>query len=114
MYSSYGTFLLTPLREGRHGCWMAQLISQIFLLTPLREGRLAVFQLNAGQIGISTHAPAGGATSTTVIFLPVAAVFLLTPLREGRHIVPSLYHLFCRIFLLTPLREGRRFAKTAV
>ena len=110
MYSSYGTFLLTPLREGRHGCWMAQLISQIFLLTPLREGRLAVFQLNAGQIGISTHAPAGGATSTTGSFLPVAAVFLLTPLREGRlHLRHQARELGG--FLLTPLREGRRSSR---
>ena len=77
---------------------------------------------------ISTHAPAGGATShhvgrgnplnlflltplregrpTTVIFLPVAAVFLLTPLREGRRQTERAERLTPK-FLLTPLREGR-------
>ena len=33
---------------------------------------------------ISTHAPAGGATSLLALPLPPRLVFLLTPLREGR------------------------------
>ena len=77
-------FLLTPLREGRRSRNRRSSARTVFLLTPLREGRPC---RDAGRAAagppISTHAPAGGAT-TTVIFLPVAAVFLLTPLREGR------------------------------
>ena len=70
---------------------------------------------------ISTHAPAGGATTAVSesfaimgIFLLTprkglsrpAKKFLLTPLREGRRKASStsLYH---ELFLLTPLREGR-------
>ena len=33
---------------------------------------------------ISTHAPAGGATSRSQKSAPSDAIFLLTPLREGR------------------------------
>ena len=38
--------------------------AKLFLLTPLREGRLRKEQdAESGQYGISTHAPAGGATA---------------------------------------------------
>ena len=56
---------------------------------------------------ISTHAPAGGATSSSDRPSALHIAFLLTPLREGRRnfftspFPPS-------VFLLTPLREGRR------
>ena len=59
-------FLLTPLREGRHGTVSASDSAPGFLLTPLREGRLFVPDIEANVTGISTHAPAGGATSSNV------------------------------------------------
>ena len=55
---------------------------------------------------ISTHAPAGGATSSSLSSRHSRSVFLLTPLREGRRgysFKRPEYHQF----LLTPLREGR-------
>ena len=79
-------FLLTPLREGRpgrpgpplafsayfysrpcgrgdhHNCTEGEYFS-IFLLTPLREGRLPQAVINVQAVNISTHAPAGGATT---------------------------------------------------
>ena len=64
-----------------------------FLLTPLREGRQAT--LCAWRMGriISTHAPAGGATSAAVTDGTSRTLFLLTPLREGRHFSRSCrYH----------------------
>ena len=78
------TFLLTPLREGRHlrpvffrrakyfysrPCGRGdkkQLYlphnGKLFLLTPLREGRPPAAELAVCGGRISTHAPAGGAT----------------------------------------------------
>ena len=57
-------FLLTPLREGRPVAHvMLTLLSAVFLLTPLREGRLELYLLAEVLERISTHAPAGGATS---------------------------------------------------
>ena len=79
--------------------------------------------------GISTHAPAGGATSFVMEIMAFSTLFLLTPLREGR---PDFFRdkttgetisthapaggatgvalalLDLRVFLLTPLREGRQ------
>ena len=55
---------------------------------------------------ISTHAPAGGATSAAVTDGTSRTLFLLTPLREGRPLGAGAAGLR-RIFLLTPLREGR-------
>ena len=77
-------FLLTPLREGRllaqprqwhpenfysRPCGRGDDFgvclsfgSDVFLLTPLREGRLSRAGLEYRTDGISTHAPAGGAT----------------------------------------------------
>ena len=99
----------------------------IFLLTPLREGRPALARHGHIRLGISTHAPAGGATYCHTI-TPYNSVFLLTPLREGRPNVSNpavgmfdFYSRPCgrgdtarsrrlitaRPFLLTPLREGR-------
>ena len=78
---------------------------------------------------ISTHAPAGGATSPsrntavsasyfysrpcgrgdtrTATNAHKRRLFLLTPLREGRHILPQATFVVNSGFLLTPLREGR-------
>ena len=55
---------------------------------------------------ISTHAPAGGATTATPGKETLALPFLLTPLREGRLKGGSPGNAQ-RLFLLTPLREGR-------
>ena len=55
-----------------------------FLLTPLREGRLGETGGRNQQPGISTHAPAGGATEIAAVLGGVSLTFLLTPLREGR------------------------------
>ena len=101
----------------------------IFLLTPLREGRRTAPSLVAAQNinfysrpcgrgdghgnadlrgeGISTHAPAGGATSSSCASCSSVMVFLLTPLREGRRNNQRFVTLE-DVFLLTPLREGRR------
>ena len=56
-------FLLTPLREGRRPRPSAPPACSVFLLTPLREGRLAGGSFVQAKYTISTHAPAGGATS---------------------------------------------------
>ena len=62
-------FLLTPLREGRRQTERAERLTPKFLLTPLREGRPCAASL-ARIVGfISTHAPAGGATETTIAYL---------------------------------------------
>ena len=59
------TFLLTPLREGRHAVGFPLASTVLFLLTPLREGRhTAAAPVNPTSC-ISTHAPAGGATRGT-------------------------------------------------
>ena len=55
-------FLLTPLREGRRGSEGTKSELSAFLLTPLREGRRREHG-QARHAGISTHAPAGGATA---------------------------------------------------
>ena len=103
-----------------------------FLLTPLREGRHAVIDIALDGDIISTHAPAGGATPAgRSRCRPEASYFysrpcgrgdlddmmrdadddkfLLTPLREGRR-KTNAGVVEDTLFLLTPLREGRRFA----
>ncbi len=57
----------------------------LFLLTPLREGRHGAAPVDARAGFISTHAPAGGATGSARLPASVQGSFLLTPLREGRH-----------------------------
>ena len=121
-------FLLTPLREGRRVEKEKWTLNLSFLLTPLREGRRHSHAMLDGEIVISTHAPAGGATSSTSssrctaphfysrpcgrgdtlpsVAHTVGSTFLLTPLREGRHVERSLMAA-PELFLLTPLREGR-------
>ena len=105
-----------------------------FLLTPLREGRRLTLEQLEMRVHISTHAPAGGATSGagangiarshfysrpcgrgdikkqpgTVL----KSKFLLTPLREGRQVQQGI-RFRPVAFLLTPLREGRQKAKGA-
>ena len=123
-------FLLTPLREGRPNKIILAAKVSTFLLTPLREGRRKMLEnLPINISPISTHAPAGGATSppaphctptaisthapaggATCNILPISKVvveFLLTPLREGRPAAPRRDMSEEYVFLLTPLREGR-------
>ena len=100
------SFLLTPLREGRpayrtdealHGHFYSRpcgrgdsfalrlySLALQFLLTPLREGRRSRSPSFARPVFISTHAPAGGATSSADTASLANTAFLLTPLREGR------------------------------
>ena len=63
-YTTPGQFLLTPLREGRRSMINTKHVLSVFLLTPLREGRHSGAKRHDGGIRISTHAPAGGATSS--------------------------------------------------
>ena len=135
------SFLLTPLREGRHGHSRLNAAISKFLLTPLREGRPVPFffadgstmyfysrpcgrgdEAHTGKLHrsshfysrpcgrgdqselvgqreaiISTHAPAGGATSARSAEPSGTAIgFLLTPLREGRPGIrnPMVYSLW--------------------
>ena len=78
-------FLLTPLREGRPAANAEETNSKFeFLLTPLREGRHNFGTKVRLYLFISTHAPAGGATSRPMAVSLIWPLFLLTPLREGR------------------------------
>ena len=100
-------FLLTPLREGRHVRRDGhQSGSHDFYSRPCgrgdgrnrsrRPGRHHIsthapaggattgVDLVEGTIEISTHAPAGGATAVALIQRELQTRFLLTPLREGR------------------------------
>ena len=61
--ASRARFLLTPLREGRLAFAIARTVQSPFLLTPLREGRRVPVNSRYRSETISTHAPAGGATS---------------------------------------------------
>ena len=125
----FRSFLLTPLREGRHapinGARSCIAISTHAPAGGATRPRRRV----ADDVFISTHAPAGGATPACVT--PSASIkFLLTPLREGRHVIvvfPQMPDLISThapaggatighgpffpagsAFLLTPLREGRQ------
>ena len=99
-------FLLTPLREGRpspHGCIAA---APHFYSRPCGRGdQLRRFRECEHQ-RISTHAPAGGATSRGRRKPIGLSRFLLTPLREGRP-PEAFVTVKSALFLLTPLREGR-------
>ena len=81
---SFILFLLTPLREGRPGCWLCPPVSPNFYSRPCGRG-----DVNDATPGIysliSTHAPAGGATASR-ISERARRKFLLTPLREGRRL----------------------------
>ena len=78
-----------------------------FYSRPCGRGDINCLCHSCAVRSISTHAPAGGATSTG----PRPRItwqFLLTPLREGR--LGDLYTCASsQIFLLTPLREGRHW-----
>ena len=80
-----GAFLLTPLREGRHGPrrWK-KCRGGISTHAPAGGATYARFLYYGKVMVISTHAPAGGATHRRPAHQRVLLLFLLTPLREGR------------------------------
>ena len=125
-------FLLTPLREGRHAVFQqAGRECAYFYSRPCGRGDLPRLRDHLCSGCISTHAPAGGATTSdfasverklisthapaggaTGLLIAAArlAEFLLTPLREGRpHALECLFRR--ALFLLTPLREGRQIGR---
>ncbi len=99
-------FLLTPLREGRLPERWFRFKMANFYSRPCGRGDLHNVVVQIHDAEISTHAPAGGATCSSVASARFGITFLLTPLREGRLIVLVLKMLE-KLFLLTPLREGR-------
>ena len=78
-------FLLTPLREGRHSPRTSKnSTATYFYSRPCGRGDGGGARAAHGDVVISTHAPAGGAT-VALSANALREVFLLTPLREGRH-----------------------------
>ena len=51
----------------------------VFLLTPLREGRLGLGKLSGKYYIISTHAPAGGATTVPPTVVPPVVISTHAP-----------------------------------
>ena len=83
-YRSVLDFYSRPCGRGdRQGSALSRCGSS-FLLTPLREGRPTPARRRTSCRGISTHAPAGGATLASIEITTPPTKFLLTPLREGR------------------------------
>ena len=99
-------FLLTPLREGRRSSSPARQAQIYFYSRPCGRGDAISAPASGPVYGISTHAPAGGATETSKAKTLINP-FLLTPLREGRLSAGDL-DAIQKLFLLTPLREGRQ------
>ena len=64
----------------------------LFLLTPLREGRLASIVVMLFDGSISTHAPAGGATSAPVVAIIAAIDFYSRPCGRGDSNFPQVRH----------------------
>ena len=80
-------FLLTPLREGRPSRRpTCNTSTAYFYSRPCGRGDKYALVTHSHVIAISTHAPAGGATTVTPFWLRWLSLFLLTPLREGRRI----------------------------
>ena len=78
------SFLLTPLREGRHAlAAVAYALGNDFYSRPCGRGDKKNKNILRKCI-ISTHAPAGGATTAAQTSRMRQRLFLLTPLREGR------------------------------
>ena len=106
MNSIFALFLLTPLREGRPRRTTKWLRFTRFLLTPLREGRLLSSCYSIIWSKISTHAPAGGATSVVMVMILCVSSFLLTPLREGRLSAPVVAIIAAIDFYSRPCGRG--------
>ena len=123
------SFLLTPLREGRPSGGNRRWPLSDFYSRPCGRGDSRIlhgvsaafdfYSRPCGRgdgllpsyrrllLGISTHAPAGGATAAADAREEAQQQFLLTPLREGRPAIVKVEEKLKSIFLLTPLREGR-------
>ena len=86
--------------------WAAMAVA-VFLLTPLREGRHILQSAERDHDGISTHAPAGGATVSKLVHSRQAVYFYSRPCGRGDARRPLKTGISVT-FLLTPLREGRR------
>ena len=106
-FGSSHLFLLTPLREGRQQsrlpspCWC-----RYFYSRPCGRGDRLSACVGLFHIHISTHAPAGGATSLGCNFGWASEISTHAPAGGA---TPRGYILVeARTFLLTPLREGRR------
>ena len=99
-------FLLTPLREGRLDHVRQLILAEVISTHAPAGGATTGRSPGCRKESISTHAPAGGATSAAGQSKSQFRLFLLTPLREGR---PEWCEKIVngRKFLLTPLREGR-------
>ena len=82
-------FLLTPLREGRHVLLSRLARLPNFYSRPCGRGDIKTVVNIYCETSISTHAPAGGATSSSDRPSALHIAFLLTPLREGRRWLPS-------------------------
>ena len=127
IYYSGREFLLTPLREGRQTVPAPAFGRQHFYSRPCGRGdklveerfighcisthapaggATSVFQFNRRKIGISTHAPAGGATRKPRCNRPGALYFYSRPCGRGDSGVNKYIYSHTE-FLLTPLREGR-------
>ncbi len=82
------TFLLTPPRGGRPVLKIEMnILRNNFYSRPREGGDRSASHTTSFNVGISTHAPARGATMTIVFTLPCLIAFLLTPPRGGRPIV---------------------------
>ena len=101
------TFLLTPLREGRrHRTCRPTSATFYFYSRPCGRGDAYRTSADTWRRYISTHAPAGGATlSSLLIARPFP--FLLTPLREGRLCLPRFPTAYC-YFYSRPCGRGDR------
>ena len=145
-------FLLTPLREGRRSRCLRTERRNHFYSRPCGRGDGAVRSGRRGprnfysrpcgrgdsrglhrpghRKGISTHAPAGGATRSQIITSAISSHFYSRPCGRGdaKHVLSVTYPdvisthapaggatlatvgkaAVVGVFLLTPLREGRR------
>ena len=100
-------FLLTPLREGRRSRNRRSSARTVFLLTPLREGRPC---RDAGRAAagppISTHAPAGGATSSGARLASASVNFYSRPCGRGDRCNSFLFPNVTLYFYSRPCGRG--------
>ena len=104
-----GNFYSRPCGRGdrRHSFGVSA--PRSFLLTPLREGRRFQRDGGAGVYVISTHAPAGGATTSDLPSHVGHVLFLLTPLREGRRVPHKRGYMEKIYFYSRPCGRGDAF-----